>query len=298
MKTNSRKKLNHQRDEFLWGWMFLAPTVLGLIVLNIIPIFQTIYQSFFRTGDFGRGNVFVGLDNYIRLFNDAEVWQALWNTLRYVVVEVPISIFISLVLAVLLNRKMRGKSMYRTIFFLPMVVAPAAIAMVWRWIFNSNFGLLNNLLGLRVNWISNPSIAIYSIAVIGIWSIIGYNMVLFLAGLQEVPRDFYEAAEIDGANGIQQFLKVTVPLISPTLFFVCVTRIIAAFQLFDLIFMVVDSTNPALRQTQSLAFLFYRNSFIEHNLGYGSTIVVLLLAVIMLVTVIQVKIQKKWVHYN
>lgn len=298
MVEKAKRKLNPKRDEFIWGWMFLLPTMLGLIVLNIIPIFQTIYQSFFRTGDFGRGNIFVGFDNYIRLFNDAEVWQALWNTLRYVVVEVPISIFISLVVAVLLNRKLKGRTVYRTIFFLPMVVAPAAIAMVWRWIFNSNFGLINNLFGISVNWISNPNIAIYSIATIGIWSIIGYNMVLFLAGLQEVPRDFYEAAEMDGANGIQQFFKITIPLISPSLFFVCVTRIIAAFQLFDLIFMVMDQTNPAMRSTQSLAFLFYRNSFVEHNLGYGSTIVVLLLIVIMIVTVIQVKIQKKWVHYN
>jgi len=298
MTKKAQRKLNPARDEFIWGWMFLLPTMLGLIILNILPIFQTIYQSFFRTGDFGHGNVFVGLDNYVRLFNDIEVWQALWNTLRYVAVEVPISIFISLILAGLLNLKLKGRTIYRTIFFLPMVVAPAAIAMVWRWIFNSNFGLINNLLGIRVHWISDPNIAIYSIAVIGIWSIIGYNMILFLAGLQEVPKDFYEAAEIDGANGIQKFFKITIPMISPTLFFVCVTRIIAAFQLFDLIFMVMEPTNPALRSTQSLAFLFYRNSFVEHNLGYGSTIVVLLLVVILLVTIIQVKSQKRWVHYN
>lgn len=292
------KKYNTKANEFLWGWAFIAPTIIGLVILNIIPIFQTIYQSFFRTGDFGQGNIFVGFDQYIRLFQDREVWQALWNTFRYVLVEVPISIAISLILAVLLNRKMLGRSFYRTIFFLPMIVAPAAVAMVWRWIFNANFGLLNNLLGLDVNWISDPNIAIYSIAVIGIWSIIGYNMVLFLAGLQEVPKDFYEAAEIDGASGIRQFFSITIPLISPTLFFVCVTRIIAAFQLFDLIFMVMNQNNPALPRTQSLVYLFYRHAFTEHNLGYGSAIVVLLLVVIMLVTVVQMIVQKKWVHYN
>lgn len=292
------KKYNTKTNEFLWGWAFIAPTMIGLIILNIIPIFQTIYQSFFRTGDFGQGNVFVGFDQYIRLFHDSEVWQALSNTFRYVLVEVPVSIAISLVLAVLLNRKMRGRSFYRTIFFLPMIVAPTAVAMVWRWIFNANFGLLNNLFGLNVNWISDPNIAIYSIAVIGIWSIIGYNMVLFLAGLQEVPRDFYEAAEIDGASGIRQFFSITIPLISPTLFFVCVTRIIAAFQLFDLIFMVMNQNSPALPRTQSLIYLFYRHAFTEHNIGYGSAIVVLLLVVIILVTVGQMIIQKKWVHYN
>ena len=229
---NKKKITNRQRSEFIWGWLFILPTMVGLIVLNIIPIFQTIYQSFFKTGDFGKGNIFVGGANYVKVFSDTEVWQALWNTLKYAVVEVPISIIISLVLAVFLNGKIKGKSTFRTIFFLPMVAAPAAIAMVWRWLYNSEFGLLNHILPGKTNWISNPKIAIYSIAIIGIWSIIGYNMVLFLAGLQEVPRDYYEAAAIDGATGVQQFFSLTIPLISPTIFFVLVTRVIAAMHPF------------------------------------------------------------------
>ena len=185
------------RNEFLWGWAFILPTMIGLIVLNIIPIIQTIYQSFFKTGDFGKGNIFVGAANYTKLFNDGQVWQALLNTFKYAIVEVPFSIAIALILAVLLNRKMKGRSVYRTIFFLPMVAAPAAIAMVWRWLYNSDFGLINNLLHTKTNWISNPKIAVFAIAVIGVWSIIGYNMVLFLSGLQEVPHDYYESAEIE-----------------------------------------------------------------------------------------------------
>ena len=191
--SNKPKVTGRERSEFIWGWLFILPTMIGLIVLNIIPIFQTIYQSFFKTGDFGRGNIFVGGANYAKVFADTEVWQALFNTLKYAVVEVPISIIISLVLAVFLNGKIKGKSTFRTIFFLPMVAAPAAIAMVWKWLYNSEFGLLNHILPGKTNWVSNPKIAIYSIAIIGIWSIIGYNMVLFLAGLQEVPKDYYEA---------------------------------------------------------------------------------------------------------
>ena len=179
-----------------------------------------------------------------------------------------------------------------------MVAAPAAIAMVWRWLYNSEFGLLNHILPGKTNWISNPDIAIYSIAVIGIWSIIGYNMVLFLAGLQEVPKDFYEAASIDGASGVQQFFNITVPLISPTIFFVLVTRVIAAMQVFDVIYMVIDNNNPALKKTQSLVCLFYKYSFTQSNKGYGSTVVVVLLMVILLLTVLQMIGQKKWVHYN
>ena len=293
MSINNKKK-----NDFFWGWLFIMPTMLGLIILNIIPIFQTIYQSFFKTGDFGRENIFVGLANYVRLFQDADIWQAVINTFKYTIVEVPISIIISLVLAVLLNRKIKGKSLYRTIFFLPMVVAPAAIAMVWRWLYNSDFGLINNLFGINVKWVSNPNIAIYSIAVIGIWSILGYNMVLFIGGLQEIPKDYYEAAAIDGASGIYQFYKITIPLLSPTIFFVIVTRIIAALQVFDLIFMVMDRNSLALPKTQSLVYLFYKYSFIQADMGYGSTIVVLLLAIILVITAFQMVAQKKWVFYN
>jgi len=301
MENKVKKKMftSRQRSEFIWGWLFILPTTVGLIILNIIPIFRTIYRSFFKTGDFGKGNIFVGFQNYEKVFKDPQIWQALLNTIKYAVLEVPLSIAIALVIAVLLNRKIRGRSVYRTIMFLPMVAAPAAVAMVWRWLYNADFGLINNLLGSHIRWVSNGKIALFSITVIGVWSIIGYNMVLFLAGLQEIPKDYYEAAELDGATGVAAFFNVTLPLLSPTLFFVSVTRVIAAMQVFDLIYMVMSGdSNPALPKTQSLVYLFYRYSFIEKNLGYGSTIVVFLLVIIMLITVFQMKAQKKWVFYN
>lgn len=294
----NRREIVRKRNEFVWGWVFILPTMIGLTVLNLIPIVRTLYQSFFKTGDFGKGNTYVGFSNYIKLFHDSEVWQALFNTIKYAVIEVPVSIAIALVLAALLNQKSRGRSTYRTIFFLPMVAAPAAIAMVWRWLYNTQYGLINHLLGTKISWISDPKIALYSVAVIGIWSIIGYNMVLFIAGLQDVPRTYYEAAEIDGATGIMQFFHITVPLISPTIFFVSITRIIGAFQVFDLIYMVMDKTNPALVKTQSLVYLFYKYSFTNDNKGYGATIVVVLLVLILSITILQMIAQKKWVHYN
>lgn len=302
MESKAKKGLTpREKSEFLWGWLFILPTIIGLVILNIIPIFQTIYQSFFKTGDFGKGNKFVYFSNYIKVFSDTEVWQALVNTFKYALVEVPFSIAISLVIAVLLNRKIKGRSIYRTIIFLPMVAAPAAIAMVWRWLYNADFGLINNVLGTNINWVSNPNLTIFSITIIGIWSVLGYNMVLFLAGLQEIPKDYYEAASLDGATGIAAFFNVTLPLLSPTIFFVCVTRVIAAMQVFDLIYMIMAggaNSNPALPKTQSLVYLFYKYSFTQKNLGYGSTIVVLLLVIILLITVFQMKAQKKWVFYN
>lgn len=292
------KVTSRQKSEFIWGWLFILPTMIGLIVLNIYPMVDTVRQSFYKTGDFGKGNIFVGLKNYEKVLGDTEVWQALWNTIKYAIVEVPLSVVIALLLAVLLNRKLKGRGLFRTILFLPMVVAPAAIAMVWKWLYNSNFGLINNLFHIKVNWISDPNIAIFSIAVIGIWSVIGYNMVLFLAGLQEVPRDYYEAASLDGANWWQQLINITIPLISPTIFFVLVTRIIAALQVFDLIYMMIDLNNPAWKKTESLVFLFYKYSFEQSKKGYGATVIVVLLVLILLITVVQMIGQKKWVHYE
>lgn len=299
------KKRKHSRkavNEWCWGWFLAAPTIIGLVVLNIVPMIQTFVLSFYKSGDFGRGNIFVGFANYTKMFADAQVWGAVANTLLYTLLVVPVTIIISLILAVLLNGKIRGKSAFRTIYFIPMVAAPAAITMVWKWLYNNQFGLINHILlsvGLPArDWINDPGLALISVSIIGIWSTIGYDMVLLLAGLQEIPKDFYEASEIDGAGPMCRFFSITLPLISPTMFFVTVTAIIQAMQVFDFIYMMIDVTSPAYNSAVSLVYLFYNNSFKYSNKGYGSTIVVLLLAIIMIITAIQLKIEKKWVNYN
>ncbi len=289
-------------NEALWGWAMVAPTIIGLVVLNIIPIFQTLKMSFHKSGDFGRNDIFVGLANYQRMLGDAQVWQATWNTFKYTLLVVPTTVVLAILLAVLLNSKIKGKHVYRTIFFLPMVAAPAAVTMVWKWLYNTDFGLINFVLGKMgigpVNWIEDPKIAMYSIALIGIWSTVGYSMILILAGLQEIPKDYYEAAKIDGASPVKQFFQITLPLVSPTLFFVVVTSIIQSMQVFDVIYMMEDIRSPAYDKTVSLVYLFYNNSFKYTDKGYGSTIVILLLVIILLITALQMKAQKKWVHYN
>ena len=138
-----------EKREAIWGWAFILPTMIGLIVLNFYPAIQTVYQSFCKTGDFGKGNIFIGLGNYTKIMADGELWQSLWNTVKYAIIEVPFSVVIALLLAVLLNRKMKGVSFYRTVFFLPMVCAPAAVAMVWKWLYNQQFGLLNNIFHIK-----------------------------------------------------------------------------------------------------------------------------------------------------
>lgn len=300
---NSKHKLPSKTtfNRWCWAWFFIAPTIAGLIILNIIPIFQTFYLSFFRTGDFGLGNIFIGFDNYKKLFADMQVWHALINTLLYTIIVVPLTIIFAMIAAVFLNSKIRGLTIYRSIYFIPVIAAPAAVAMVWNWMYNYNFGLINHVLqqlGIpAVNWIDNPKIALISIAIIGIWSGLGYNMVLLLAGLQEVPNDYYEASSIDGASHIKQFFSITLPLVSPSLFFVLVTSIISSLQVFDTIYMMVGVASPSYDNVVSLVYLFYNNSFKYSLEGYGSAIVMLLLALILIITFIQVKLQKKWVNY-
>jgi multiple sugar transport system permease protein len=293
-----KKMTAAEKNETIWGLAFVAPTMLGLIILNFYPVINTIYQSFCKTGDFGKGNTFVGLANYQSVVSASETWTSLLNTIKYALIEVPFGVVIALVLAVLLNRKLKGTSVFRTIFFLPMVCAPAAVAMVWKWLYNQQFGLLNHIFNTNIAWISDPKIAWISVGVIGVWSIIGYNMVLFISGLQEIPGDYYEAAEIDGATGIRQFFSITVPLLSPTTFFIVQTRVIGALTVFDLMFMVMDRTNVALQSVQSVVYLFYEYTFTQGNKGYGAALVMVLVVFIMIVTVIMQKCEKKFVFYN
>lgn len=287
-------------QEWGWGYLMIAPTIIGLLILNIIPVIKTFIMSFQKTNDFG-ANAWIGFDNYKKLLSDPSVWQATGNTFKYAIIVVPISIILALLVAVLLNQNIKGKSIYRTVYFLPMVAAPAAIAMVWRWLFNSQYGIINQiLLKFGVDgpmWLTDSKVALIAIAIVGIWSCLGYNMILLLAGLQEIPKECYEAASIDGSGPIRTFFKITLPLVSPTMFFVVVTSVISSLQVFDTIFMMIDKTSVAMESTQSLVYLFYKYSFVVNDKGYGSAIVMLLLAFIMVITLVQLKVQKKWVHY-
>ena len=236
------------------------------------------------------------------MFADGQIWQSTWNTLYYMLLTVPIGVLIALILAVLLNSKIKGRDLYRGIYFMPMIVAPAAIAMVWKWIFNADVGVLNQFLRLfgdcNVNWLSDPKTAIISCAVIGIWSAVGYDLVLILAGLQTIPNTYYEACDLDGANAIQRFFHITVPLISPTLFFVVIMRVMTAIKQFDTVYLLITARNPAYKKTITLMVLFYREAFEKFNKGYASAIVLWSFMIIMLITAFQLWSEKKLVHYE
>lgn len=293
MKKTSKLAL----DGYVWGYLMVAPTIIGLIVLNIVPFFQTIYMSFSKSKAFGAYQ-FCGLENYVEMFKSPEFWKATWNSIYFCILTVPIGVFLALLVAVLLNAKIKGKTAFRAIYFLPMVVAPAAVAMVWKWIFNTEYGILNSLLGKNIRWLTDPKIVLVTCAIVAIWSAIGYDAVLLLSGIQNISRTLYEAADLDGASKVQQFFHITLPMVSPTLFVVLIMRLMSSLKVYDLIYMMVEQSNPALTSAQSLMYLFYRESFVAGNKGYASAIVIWTVLLIGIVTLFQFIGQKKWVNYE
>ncbi len=297
MQEKAAKLSAAAKREQNWGWFMVAPTIIGLVVLNVYPFSQTLIMSFSKHLGFGTYE-FIGLKNYADMFQSPEFWKATWNTIYFCILTVPVGIFLALLVAILLNAKIKGRSAFRAIFFLPMVCAPAAVTMVWRWIFNTEYGILNSLTGTRISWITDPKVVMITCAVVAVWSSIGYDAVLLLSGLQNISKSYYEAADIDGAGKITQFFHITLPMVSPTLFVVLIMRLMASIKVYDLIYMMVEESNPALTSVQSLMFLFYRESFVAGNRGYGSAIVIWTVALIGVVTVIQFIGQKKWVNYE
>ncbi len=295
------RRSSRPRSNLLWAIFFLAPTTIGLSVFYLWPIVETIYYSFTTWGPFG-GHTFTGWANYKEIFHDPDVAGALGNTLLYALLGL-IGLPVSLVLAAVLAKPgRRGVSAYRTLLFLPVVTMPAAVAIVWRWLYNGDFGLINNLLG-RVGlhggyWLSDPHTALIALAVVGIWSTVGYNMVILMAGLQSIPRQFHEAAAMDGAGPVRQFFSITLPLLSPSLFFVTVLSVIGSLQTFDLVYVMIGKTNPALPQTRTIVYLFYQKAFQENDRGYAAAMALLLLLLIVCITALQFRLQKKWVHYE
>ncbi len=297
MKINKRKL-----KESLWGFFFIAPVTLGLGVFYFYPFFQVVYDSFHKIGAFDKNMGFVGLDNYRALLQNAEMWQTLGNTFKYVIIILPFTVIFSLIVAALLNTKVKGLSIFRVVYFLPAITMATAVAMVWKMIFNGDYGILNAVIrafgGDPVLWLSDAKTALPCICVVSIWSAVGYYMIILLAGIQGISKGYYEAADIDGATSFQKFKNITLPLITPTLFYVVIMIIISTFQTFDVIYLMIGTKSAAIKSTQSVVMYFYRHAFDFSNKGYGSAVAVLLFIIIMAITVFQMKMQDKWVNYD
>jgi ABC-type sugar transport system permease subunit len=289
-----------RRSDLLSGLLFLSPTLIVFSLFVVFPVFFSFFLSFHTWNMFSPEHQFVGLDNYARVLTTPEFWSVLSNTVVYTLGTIPLNMTLALTVAALLNRKIAGKRWLRTMFFAPVVMSSVAAAVIWRWVYEPNFGLLNWFLGLfgvpAINWLNDPSAAMFALIVMGVWKTFGVNMVLFSAGLQGIPDHYYEAAAIDGAGAWHKFWHITLPLLSPTTFFILVMSVIGSFQVFDTVY-VLTSGGP-LGSTKVLVFYLYEQAFKFFEMGYASAVAYLLFAIIFVLTLLQVKYLKGSIHYT
>ncbi|MBI2941297.1 MAG: sugar ABC transporter permease [Chloroflexi bacterium] len=285
--------------EALVGYALLLPGAVPMLIFLLAPIFAGFFFSLLKW-NLLQPWTFVGVENYATLFGDPELWEALQVSATYMVGVIPAGIVISLALAVALNTGRRGIIAYRTLYFMPVVTATVAIALLWRWLYAGQIGLLNTLLasfGIQgPDWLGDPAWALPAVMIMSVWKGLGYTMVLFLAGLQGIPEHLYDAARIDGAGTWARFRYVTLPLLSPTTFFVLVTGLIGALQVFDQIF-VMTNGGP-YRSTVSASFYIYETGFRLLKMGYAAAAAWMLFAIIFVATLIQWRLQERWVHYE
>lgn len=291
------------RRRAYWGMALIAPNILGLFFFFGIPVLLAFFTSF-QEWNALKPPIPVGVDNFTRLFNDPKFWQALGNTFKLLLFVVPVGTALALGVAVILNQRLRGRSLFRVIYFLPVVTSTVAASMVWTWIFQPRYGLVGNLfafLGWQdMNWLVRPDLVLIPIAVVTIWGRLGFDMVLFLAGLQAIPRVLYDAAVVDGANRWQRFRNITLPLLSPTTFFVLVLSVISAFQIFDAVYVMTTRTTRGGvgGSATTLTYFLYDSGFIRTQFGYASAAALVLFVIILAFTLFQLRIQRRWVYYE
>ncbi len=308
----------------LQPYLFLLPAAIIVITFRFVPMLYAAVVSFceWNVGGFQR---FVWLDNYLTLWRDEVFWKSLINTLYFTVGTVPIGLVLALTLAVALNEKIKGLDWYRTIYFMPVVTSLVAVSMVWKWIFHQRMGLANYMLswfdidglawlgeptgvfamlfksfGVALpNWMAGPSLALTAVIIVSVWKGLGYNVVIFLAGLQNIPEHYYEAAKIDGANAWHRFRHVTWPLLTPTTFYVLIMTTITSFQVFTQIYLMTGPPPGApLGTTNVIVYYLYDQGFGHYRSGYASAIAFVLFLIILALTVFQRQVVEKRVHYG
>lgn len=271
---------------------FLMPSLLGCLIFIFIPSVASFLLSFY-SWDLLTDVKFVALNNYIDLFSSKEFWFVLKNTIYYAVCVTIFATIIPLILAGIINEKIIAKDFFKTTYFLPFITPMVVIALVWQWIFDPNIGLVNSILKTDFKWLFDTSLAMPVLIFVSVWKLVGYNMILFLTGFASLNNQVYEAAKIDGASNLKIFFKITIPLLSPTIFFVLLITTISSFQVFDLIYLMTQG-GPE-NTTNIVVYWLYKNAFEFFNIGKASSIAYVLFVLILILTVIQWKFRKKWV---
>jgi len=299
LMAQTEKRQNHTQH-IAAAWIFLAPAMAAIAVFFVVPVISAVVMSFTDFDIYALGNLsyvrFVGFSNYIRIFETPLFWTALKNTFYFVLVGGTLSVAVSLGMALMVSSKLaKFKPFFRTVYFLPVVTNLVAVSVVWRYLYHPAHGLLNlalSWIGITpIDWLGNPYAAMPAIIVMAVWKNFGYNMLIFIAGLQNIPDDLYEASHIDGANAWQQFIHVTLPMLTPTTVFVVMMTIIGYFQLFAEPY-VMTQGGP-MNSTMSIVLMMYEQGFRWWNMGFAAAIAFVLFAVILFFTLIQMAIQRR-----
>ncbi len=279
--------------EYTSAWIFIAPAILGTMIFIIIPVICSFGLSFAKW-DLLNSIEFVGLSNYAELFKDDLFYKILLNTVVFALSTSILGVIIPLVLAAIINSKIRGSEFFKTAYFLPFITPMVVIGIVWAWIFDPNIGFLSQILHIHINWLYDSRFAMPALIIVSVWKLIGYNMIIFLSALSSISQSLFEAAKIDGANLWQTFKNVTVPLLSPTIFFVVIITAISSFQVFDLIYLMTEG--GPFDSTNVLVYAIYKNAFEYFNIGSASAIAYVLFVIILVLTLIQWHYRKKLVY--
>lgn len=297
----------YRKKDWVAAYLFIAPMTLGILVFVLLPILFSMFLSFTKWDGLNYANLeWVGLENFRELITtDVKAGIEFRNTLFYTFVSVPLTIAISCIVSVALVREVRYASVFRCIYYLPNVTMPVAVALVWAWMFNSQYGLVKQLLaygGMPMpNILGNPTSLMYMVILVSVWKGIGANMIILIAGLQGIPEEYYESAELDGADAVVRFFKITLPLITPSVFFLMVTGLMNGFKSFDLVYTFASGgsiSTTLVDGVRTMVFGIYRSAFEDMRMGFASAKAIALFLMIMIVTLIQFGAQKRWVHYD
>jgi multiple sugar transport system permease protein len=274
------------------AYAFLLPGLIHFLIFTLFAVSFAFYISFHEWNIIRPDKPYVGLDNYLRLFDDPRFIRSVINTFTFMI-GVPLYLISGLAVALLLNTKVRGQALFRTMFYLPVITPLVVSAIIWKWVYQGNYGLLNyyllelGIIKERIFWLADPNLALPALIIMGIWGATGNSMVIYLAGLQSIPEEMYDAAKVDGASAWQRLLYITIPLLRPTTFFLLITGIIEAFQLFTQVFIMTNG--GPLNRTETIAYYLYINAFRELDMGYASAMAFALFALIFGFTLIQWK---------
>jgi multiple sugar transport system permease protein len=287
--------------EALWGFLFILPTYLGFAIFILGPVVAVAGMSFTKF-DVLTGAEFTGLTNYVRLLTDERLRNVYTNTFVFTIFAVFFNVSIGLALAVLLNRRLPRllRNFFRSVYFFPLLIAHTYVAVIWQFLYQRDTGVINyylSLLGIApISWLGSAAWVLPSVIIMDVWKNTGFAMIIFLAGLQNIPKDYYEAARLDGAKAVQLFLRITFPLLSPTIFFVLVIFMIGAIQVFDTI-IVLTGGGPG-DASKSVVIYIYEQAFQNFDLGYASTVAMTLFVIILIFTLLQFWFSRRWVHYE